>query len=53
MGNETEDGEAKVQQAFIDISYNENVESLTLVTFDHNIMMCNVEDLKVKKQVSF
>ena len=43
--------DAEVCQAFVDVSYNEKLDTISLVTFDHNIIMCNAEDMEVKKQV--
>ena len=43
--------EAEGRQAFVDVSYNEKLDTISLVTFDHNIIMCKAEDMEVKKQV--
>ena len=43
--------EAEVRQAFVDVSFNKKLDTISLVTFDHNIIMCKAEDMEVKKQV--
>ena len=43
--------EAEVRQAFVDVSFSQKLDTISLVTFDHNIIMCKAEDMEVKKQV--
>ncbi len=42
---------SECQQSFVDAFYNKTQDTISLVTYDHNILMCNCEDLEIQKQV--
>ena len=40
------------QQAFVALSYNETLDVISAVTYDHNIIIYNADDMEIKKQVN-
>ncbi len=40
------------QSAIVDVSYCETKNKINLITYDHNILLCDLEDLHVQKQVN-
>ncbi len=40
------------QSAIVDVSYCEIKNTINLITYDHNILLCDLEDLHVQKQVN-
>lgn len=48
----TEKHDTEPHQSFVAASYNQTLDSINVVTFDHNILLCNSDDLHVRKQVN-
>ena len=44
-------GDIPSQQAIVDVSFCETKNTVNLVTYDHNILLCDLEDLQIQKQV--